>query len=119
MHPRVARLIYDVTSAVKFGKTFAHGSVKHRLGNALGQRIDYEPAHLEITLSGSEHRARSPKIFVGAQCQRPEGGVLPNLKQSTQIGIADFGRGTAINDNDRLALNIISSNDSSHRILKF
>ena len=41
-HPRVARLIYDANhSAVKFGKTFAHGSVKHRLGNALGQRIDY------------------------------------------------------------------------------
>ena len=100
MHPRVARLIDDVTSAVKFGKPFAHGSVKHRLGNALGQRTDYEPAHLEITLSGSEHRAPSPKIFVGARCQRPEGGVLPNLEQSAQIAFADFGRGAAVNNNN-------------------
>src|ERR1700730_15882142 len=119
MHPRVARLIDDVTSAVKFGKTFAHGRVKHRLGNAVGQRTDYEPAHLEITLSGSEHRARSPKIFVGARCQRSESGVLPNLEQSAKVALADFGRGAAVNNNNGLALKIISSNDTAHGILKF
>jgi hypothetical protein len=56
MHPRVARLIYDVTSAVKFGKTFAHGSVKNRLGNALG--LDRAPGRIvgEATRPGAAAR---------------------------------------------------------------
>jgi hypothetical protein len=48
-----ARLIDNVTSAVKCGKPFAHGSVKL--------------AHLEIALSWSEHRALGPEIFMGAR----------------------------------------------------
>ena len=62
MHCWVARLIDNVTSAVKCGKPFAHGSVKSRFGCAFRQRTDYEPAHLEIALSGSKHRARGPAI---------------------------------------------------------
>jgi hypothetical protein len=90
MHSWMARLIDDVTSTVKCGKPFARGSVKNRFGYAFRQRTDYEPAHLEIALSGSEHRARGPEIFVGAWRQSPDGRVLPDLEQSAQIGTADF-----------------------------
>ena len=62
MHSWMARLIDDVTSTVECGKPFAHRSVKNRLGYAFRQRTDYEPAHLEIALSGSKHRARGPAI---------------------------------------------------------
>ena len=67
MRSWVQRLIHDVTRAVKLGKTFAHGRIGLRLGYAIRLGVDYEPAHLEIALSGSEHRTRGPKILVGAR----------------------------------------------------
>ena len=91
VHSWMPRLIDDVTSTVKCGKPFAHRSVKNRLGYAFRQRADYEPAHLEITLLESEHRARGPEIFVSAWRQSPDDCVLPDLEQSAQIGTADFG----------------------------
>jgi len=118
MHSRVARLIDDVTSAANFGKPFAHGSVKRGLGYALRQGTNYEPSHLEIALSGSEHRARGPEIFVGARRQSPEGCILPDFEESAQIGIADFGGGAAVNDKDGLALGIISSDHTAHCVRK-
>jgi hypothetical protein len=84
-----------------------HGAQKRGLGYALRQGTNYEPSHLEIALSGSEHRARGPEIFVGARRQSPEGCILPDFEESAQIGIADFGGGAAVNDKDRLALGII------------
>src|SRR5262249_39401095 len=113
------RLIEDVTRAVKFGKLFAHGSIKRGLGCALRPGMDCEPPHLEIALSWPEHRASSPEIVVDARRQRPEGGVLPDLEHFAQIGIAFFGRGSAINDNDRLTLGIVSSDHTPHGLLKF
>ena len=118
MHSRVARLIDDVTSAANFGKPFAHGSVKRGLGYALRQGTNYEPSHLEIALSGSEHRERGPEIFVGARLQSPEGCILPDFEESAQIGIADFGGGAAVNDKDGLALGIISSDHTAHCVRK-
>jgi hypothetical protein len=100
-------------------KPFAHRSVKQGLGYALRQRTDYEPAYLEIALSGSERRAGGSEIFVGARRQRAEGCVLPDLEQAAQIGIADFGRGAAVNDNDRLALGIIASDYTAQGVLNF
>ena len=104
MRSWVQRLIHDVTRAVKFGKPFAHGRIGLRLGYAIRLGMDYEPAHLKIALSGSEHRTRGPKIFLGARRQGPEGCVLPDLEHFAQFGIALFGRGPAVNDNDRLTL---------------
>jgi hypothetical protein len=45
MHSWMARLIDDVTSTVKCGKPFAHGSVKNRFGYAFRQRTDYAPGN--------------------------------------------------------------------------
>jgi hypothetical protein len=80
--------------------------------------MNCEPPHLEIALSWSEHWARSPEIFFGARRQRPESGVLPDLKHFAQIRIALFGRGAAINDNHGLTLGIVSSDDTPHGFLK-
>ena len=55
-------IIIDVTRAVKFGKPFAHGRIRQWCGYVIRLGMDYEPAHLEIALSGSEHRTRGPKI---------------------------------------------------------
>jgi hypothetical protein len=70
MHSWVQRLIHDVTRAVKFGKPFAHGRIGLRLGYAIRLGMDYEPAHLKIALSRSEHRARGPEIFLSARRRR-------------------------------------------------
>ena len=117
--PWMARLVDDVTSTVKCGKPFAHGGVEDRFGYAFRQRTDREPAHLEIALSWSEYRASGAEIFVGARRQSPGGCVLPDLEQSAQIGTADFGRGAAVDDNDRLALGVVSSDHTAHGVLKF